>query len=158
MQFREQGKKIQCIRSTYDPASKRSHQRVVASFERWADKLPTAGLEDLTDAERQELAAWFDARQSAKAERMNQYRASIGGQTLAELAEAIRAAGGTLADAHAAAVWRGLADVAKALRKAGHPKPKRERPAPVALPGQADLLAEAAEPDPAVLPPASTSV
>lgn len=109
------------------------------------------------------MAAWFDARQSAKAERMNQYRASIGGQTLADLADAIRAAG-TLTDDQAAAVWRGLADVAKALRKAGHPKPKRERPAPapapapVALPGQADLLADAAEPAPAVLPPASTGV
>jgi len=157
VQFREQGKKIQCIRSTYDPASKRSHQKVVGSFDRWADKLPSAGLEELTDVERQELAAWFDARQSAKAERMNQYRASIGGQTLADLADAIRAAG-TLTDDQAAAVWRGLADVAKALRKAGHPKPKRERPAPVALPGQADLLADAAEPAPAVLPPASTGV
>ena len=157
MQFREQGKKIQCIRSTYDPASKRSHQKVVGAFDRWSDKLPSAGLEELTDAERQELAAWFDARQSAKAERMNQYRASIGGQTLADLADAIRAAG-TLTDDQAAAVWRGLADVAKALRKAGHPKPKRERPAPVALSGQADLLAEAAEPAPAVLPSASTGV
>lgn len=158
MQFREQGKKIQCIRSTYDPASKRSHQKVVGAFDRWADKLPSTGLEALTDAERAELAAWFDARQSAKAERMSQYRASIGGQTLADLADAIRAAGGLTDDQAAAAVWRGLADVAKALRKAGHPKPKRERPAPVALPGQADLLAEAAEPDPTVLPSASTGV
>ena len=157
MQFREQGKKIQCIRSTYDPASKRSHQKVVGAFDRWSDKLPSAGLEELTDAERQELAAWFDARQSAKAERMNQYRASIGGLTLADLADAIRAAG-TLTDAQAAAVWHGLADVAKALRKAGHPKPKRERSARVAQPGQADLLADIAEPAPAVLPPASSGV
>lgn len=119
--------------------------------------MPSAGLEELTDAERQELAAWFDARQSAKAERMNQYRASTAGHTLADLADAIRAAG-TLTDDQAAAAWRGLAAVAKALRKAGHPKPKpkRERPAPVALPGQADLLADAAEPAPAVVPPAST--
>ena len=51
MQFREQGKKIQCIRSTYDPASKRSHQKVVAAFDRWADKLPSVEVADLTDAE-----------------------------------------------------------------------------------------------------------
>lgn len=157
MQFREQGKKIQCIRSTYDPASKRSHQKVVSAFDRWADKLPSAGLEELTDAERRELTAWFDARQSAKAERVSQYRASIGGQTLADLADAIWAAG-TLTDDQAAAVWRGLADVAKALRKAGHPKPKRERSALTALPGQTDLLTEAAEPAPVVLPPASTDI
>ena len=103
------------------------------------------------------MKADFRTQGIAKAERMNQYRASIGGQTLADLADAIRAAG-TLTDDQAAAVWRGLADVAKALRKTGHPKPKRERPAPVALPGQADLLAEAAEPAPAVLPPVSTGV
>ena len=157
MQFREQGKKIQCIRSTYDPASKRSHQKVIAAFDRWADKLPSAGFDDLTDAERLELVAWFDARQAVKAERMNQYRASSGGRTLSDLAESIRAAG-TLTDDQAAAVWRGLADVAKALRNAGHPKPKRERSARVAQPGQADLLADVAEPAPAVLPPASSGV
>ena len=85
MQFREQGKKIQCIRSTYDPASKRSHQKVIAAFDRWADKLPSAGFDDLTDAERLELVAWFDARQAVKAERMNQCRASSGGRTLGSI-------------------------------------------------------------------------
>lgn len=157
MQFREQGKKIQCIRSTYDPASKRSHQKVVASFDRWADKLPSVGLEELTDTERQELAAWFDARQVKARANRQQWRVSDAPRALSDLAEAIRAAD-TLDAAHAAKIWAGMADVAKALRKAGHPKPKRERPAPVALPGQADLLADAAEPAPAVLPPASTGV
>ena len=76
MQFREQGKKIQCIRSTYDPASKRSHQKVVAAFDRWADKLPSAGLDDLTDAERLELVAWFDARQAVKANVVSEHEAS----------------------------------------------------------------------------------
>lgn len=156
MQFREQGKKIQCIRSTYDPATKRSHQKVVASFGRWADKLPSDELAELTDTERQELVTWFEARQSAQSERTNHYRASFGGKTLADLAEAIRAAG-TLTHDQANAAWRGLADVAKALRKAGHPKPKRERPAPVVA-GQADLLAEAAAPAPTALPPAQTGV
>jgi hypothetical protein len=81
---------------------------------------------------------------------MSQYPASIGGQTLADLIDAIRAAG-TLTDDQAA-------DVAKALQKAGHPKPKRERPAPLALLGQADLLADAAEPASGVLPPALTGI
>lgn len=157
MQFREQGKKIQCIRSTYDPASKRSHQKVVAAFERWADKVPSVKVADLTDAERQELAAWFEARQSVKAERMNQYRVTSAASTLVQLGESIKAAGAAMADAEVALTWRALTDVAKALRKAGHPKPKRERLAPV-VSGQADLLAEAVEPAPAALPPASTGV
>jgi len=138
MQFREQGKKIQCIRSTYDPATKRSHQKVVVAFDRWADKLPSVEVADLTDAERQELAAWFDARQSEKAKGMNQYRARVGSQLLADLADAIRAAD-TLTVDQADAMWRGLSDVAKALRRSGHPKPGRAS-ASVAMPGQADLL------------------
>ena len=157
MQFREQGKKIQCIRSTYDPATKRSHQKVVASFNRWADSLPSDGLEGLTEAERAELVEWFAAKQAKAQASRQQWKVGDAPRALSDLAEAIRAAD-ALDAAHAAKIWAGMADVAKALRKAGHPKPKRQRPAPVALPGQADLLADAAEPAPAVLPPASTGV
>jgi len=157
MQFREQGKKIQCIRSAYDPASKRSHQKVVAAFDRWADKLESVDLTELTEGERQELAAWFGARQAVRAESTNKWRARSGGQTLADLAESIRAAE-SLTDDQAAAIWQGLADVAKAMRKAGHPKPQRERTAPVVAAGQADLLADVAAPDSAPLPPVSTPV
>lgn len=157
MQFREQGKKIQCIRSAYDPASKRSHQKVVGAFDRWADKLPSAGLEDLTDAERQELAGWFDAKQAKRAASRQQWKLGDGPQSLADLADSIRSAE-SLTDAQAAAMWQGLADVAKALRKAGHPKPKRERPAPVALPDPPNLLASVVEPVSAVLPASPTGV
>ena len=140
MQFREQGKKIQCIRSTYDPTSKRSHQKLVSTFDRCADKLPSVGLEGLTDAERQELGAWFDARQTVKAEQMNQYRVMSAASLLAQLGGSIKATGATMTDKEAAATWSALAEVAKAMRKAGHLKPKRERPTSV-VSGQADLLA-----------------
>ena len=156
MQFREQGKKIQCIRSAYDPASKRSHQKVVAAFDRYADKIPSANVADLTEAERRELAVWFGQRQASRAASMSQYRARSGGQALDDLAQAINSAESMTAE-QAAAVWHGLAEVAKALRKAGHPKPKRERPASV-VSGQADLLAGAVEPAPASLPPSLTGV
>ena len=157
MQFREQGKKIQCIRSTYDPASKRSHQKVVAAFDRWADRLPSTELDGMTDTERKELAAWFEAKQAKRDASRQQWRVGDAPRTLADLAGAIRAADTLTAD-HAAKIWAGMDELAKALRKAGHPKPKRERTAPAALAGQADLLAEAAEPAPAVLPPASSGV
>ena len=157
MQFREQGKKIQCIRSTYDPTAKRSHQKVVAAFDRWADKLTSVELIDLTYAERQELTTWFEARQSVKAERMNQYRVASAALSLVQLGASIKAMGEAMSDAEAAATWSALADVAKALRKAGHPKPQRERPAS-GVSGQADLLAEAVEPAAAALPPAQTGV
>lgn len=157
MQFREQGKKIQCIRSAYDPATKRSHQKMVAAFDRYADKLPSVDLVALTDSEHKELAAWFEARQSLKAERMNQYRVMSAASTLAELARSVKATGAAMTDSEAAATWSALSDVVKALRKAGHPKPKRERAAVVA-PGQADLLVEAVEPAAGGLPSPSMGV
>lgn len=151
MQFREQGKKIQCIRSTYDSATKRSYQKVVASFNRWADSLPSDELEGLTEAERAELVEWFATKQAKAQASRQQWKVGDAPRTLADLAESIRAADTLTAD-HAAKIWAGMGELAKALRKAGHPK--RERTAPAAL----AVLAEAAEPAPAVLPPASTGV
>lgn len=156
MQFREQGKKIQCIRSSYDPGAKRSHQKLVAAFDRNADKIPSADVINLTEKERRELVAWFGQRQASRAASMSQYRARSGGQTLDDLAQAISAAESMTAE-QAAVIWRGLAEVAKVLRKVGHPKPKRERSVPVSLPGQADLLARVVEPV-IVLPTISTGV
>jgi len=138
MQFREQGKKVQCIRSIYDPATKRSHQKVVAAFDRWADKLPSSGLEGLSEAEHAALVEWFAARQAKAQAARCQYRLIDAPRTLADLSAAIRAADTLLPD-HAAAIWRELGEVGKALRKAGHPRPKRERVAPPAPPGQVPL-------------------
>lgn len=101
MQIREQGKKIQCIRSTYDPASKRSHQKLVGAFDRWADKLTSVRLEGLTDAEQQELGVWFDARQTVKAEQMNQYRVMSAASLLVQLGDSIKATGATMTDREA---------------------------------------------------------
>jgi methylphosphotriester-DNA--protein-cysteine methyltransferase len=139
MQFREQGKKIQCIRSTYDSVNKRSHQKVVATFDRSVEKVPYAELATLSNVEHEELATWFEARQLLKAERMNELRVMSAASTLAQLAASIDVTGAAMTDSQAAATWRALNDVMKALRRTGHPKPKRERAAVVA-PGQADLL------------------
>ncbi|MCC8940327.1 hypothetical protein H8A99_28680 [Bradyrhizobium sp. Arg68] len=128
MQFREQARKIQCIRSTYNPATKRSDSSVVASFDRYADKIPS-DLPELTEAERAELATWFEARQAAKAASMNTWRAQYGGRALAELATAIQTTGAELTPDQAAAIWQGIEAVKKALRKHGHRRVKAVQPA-----------------------------
>ena len=88
---------------------------------------------------------------------MSQYRVMSATSTLVQLGESIKATGAAMTDAEAVLTWGALTDVVKALRKAGHPKPKRERLASVVF-GQADLLAEAVEPVPPALLPASTGV
>jgi hypothetical protein len=127
MQFREQGKKIQCIRSIYDPVSKHSHQKVISAFSRDSDSFPGADLlTDLDDEERKELDKWWMERQARKAAEIRHWRTQSAGATLSDLAEAIKASPDMTSE-EAASAWSGLVAVAKALRKSGHPKPKRQQ-------------------------------
>lgn len=125
MQFRVQARKLQCIRSTYDPAAKRSHQRVVLSLARWTDKLPSDDtLKDLTDEERQELADWIAARAAENAEASARSVIYSGERPLLNLVAALQA-GKTVEPDVATRLWEGMGALAKALRKAGHPKPRK---------------------------------
>ncbi|HDX8951614.1 TPA: hypothetical protein RQO00_005131 [Klebsiella oxytoca] len=88
MQIREQGRKIQCIRTVYDKAIGRGRQTVIATLARYTTEMPTTGL--------------------------------------VTLAKAIRE-GQELRPEQAAAIWHGMGEVGKAMRKAGHAKPKAIR-------------------------------
>jgi hypothetical protein len=127
MQFREQGRKIQCIRSTYNPATKRSDQRVIASFPNYVDE-PPAELGELSEAEREELKAWFGARKSAQEASRNKFSSQMAGATLTYLAKAIEAAGKEMTPAEVEAVWKGLHAVTVAMRRHGHKKAKGPKP------------------------------
>ncbi|KVW63421.1 hypothetical protein WK99_13810 [Burkholderia ubonensis] len=59
---------------------------------------------------------------------------------LAELVAALEAAAECVTPDEAAELWRNLAEVARALKQAGYPRPRRVRPAPAVAPGQGDLL------------------
>lgn len=144
MQIRVQGQKIQCIRSVYDPEIKRSRQSVIATIGKYADKIPSDGLEALTETEMAELRAWFDERAATGSAADARLRVRFAPTELLRLAEAV--AGGQadeiLSADHAASIWESIAKVQAAMRKAGHPRPARPaKPAQrKALPGQADLL------------------
>ena len=125
MQFREQARKLQLIRSTYDPAAKRSHQKVVVSLPRWTREMPSDEvLRDLTAEERQELADYLAARKAESLSVDNRLAVKHMPNELAKFVRAIEAGEPVTADA-AEAIWSGMAAVAKALRKAGHPKPRK---------------------------------
>jgi hypothetical protein len=130
MQIREQGRLIQCIRSTYDKDKGRSFQKVVATLKRWHSEVPTEGMDGLTDEEKQELAAWLAERQVKSQATDRAYAVSGASGSLDRIVQAL-AAGVEPSSAQAVAIWKGLTDLGKALRKAGHPKPK---PAPKPIP------------------------
>ena len=137
MQIREQGRKIQCIRTIYDKGRGRGRQEVVATLPRFTERLPAdgAGLEKLTDAEREQLTAWIAEDVAARQARNDGYEVQFAATRLETLARLI-GAGQAVTPAQADAIWQGLALVGKALRKAKHLKPK---------PGATDAAAEQGE-------------
>ncbi len=141
MQFRIQARRVQCIRATYDPTIKRARQVVVASFNRWSDRIPTGEVAELTDQERAELAAWWSEQQADQAARFRALNLAGLARRLGELVDDVeQAADGELSADQAAAAWAQVARLQKALKRAGHPRPKKPaQPAP-APEGQGDLL------------------
>lgn len=130
MQIREQGRKYQCIRTVYDKALGRGRQVVVASIPRWSTSLMPSedGLSQLTEAEREQLEAFLAERRADAEESNRRYTAMSADSWLATLAKSIKD-GQQLRPEQAAAIWQGMADVAKSLRKAGYEKPKATRKA-----------------------------
>lgn len=123
MQFRVQARKLQFIRSVYNKETKRCDQKLVGSMSAESDKMPTDNqLEMLTDKERQELAAYL----KNKAEKTLAAVASISAEHIGEnliLATHGILAGEPLSEKQVKAIWGGLAQLTKALKAAGYPKP-----------------------------------
>jgi hypothetical protein len=140
MKFRIQGKKVQCVRFGGE-TGKRGWGKVVASFAVGLKKLPQAEIQALTAEERRELARWLEAREGSQVTQVSAERVRGGGALLDELAQAVKVCE-SLTDEQANALWMGMGRLARALRKAGQPKPKRQATTSTVLAGQADLLAE----------------
>ncbi|ELO8195547.1 hypothetical protein R0U17_004421 [Salmonella enterica] len=128
MQIREQGRKYQCIRTVYDKALGRGRQVVVASIPRWSTSLMPSedGLAQLTEAEREQLEAFLAQRRTDAEESNRRFTAMSADSWLTTLAKSIKD-GQQLRPEQAHAIWQGMAEVAKSLRKAGYEKPKATR-------------------------------
>lgn len=118
MQIREQGRKIQCIRTVYDKAIGRGRQVVVATLPRWSTSLMPSedGLAQLTETEREQLEA-FLAQRRANAEESNICYTAMSASSW--LATSIKE-GQQFRPEQADAIWQGMGEVAKSLRKAGY--------------------------------------
>lgn len=139
MQFREQAKRIQCLRSVYDAQTKRCRQQLVASVYRYIDRPPLEGLEALTEAERSEFEEWLRARQTRDQASRRRGQALTLSYTLRNLVDLVGDEE-VMSAAIAEEMWQGLTTLSKALVKAGYPRPKRAAPPRAVPPGQRDLL------------------
>ncbi len=148
MQIREQGKQVQLIRSPYDPIKKRCVQHVAHKFERRiqylsanpADYLSAEQLADLSADEQQTLSDWLKTKADKQSADDRKYSILFADRNITRLADAILSDG--LPDSqYADRIWKAMSLLSKALKKSGHPRPKRAEAAAVqATPGQTDLL------------------
>lgn len=110
MQIRERHGRVECLRAYYDPAAKRTRQRLVAEA-------------DLTDAEREQLAAWRTAKQKQSDASACELAARYAQHTIERIARGIEA--GHL-PADEAAFWSAFGHLRRAMRKAGMQRPRRD--------------------------------
>ena len=120
MQIKVRGHKLALIRSEYVPEKKRTVGRFVASFDKWASKIPEDVRAKLTDAEAQEVDAEICRRRAerdadiAKMELLNLPR------TLNAVADQIEdGEGNEPSDDHVQDIYAGIDRLQKVLRSRG---------------------------------------
>jgi len=122
MQFRRQGSKIQCIRSTYSTELKRCKQKLIATVEQDLSDLPSDIPEILTATEVAELKNYL-ANLAIFKERQAKIAAILAAPgALDAIAVALMVHPDQIDQAGAHEIYVGLAKVAKALKKIGYPK------------------------------------
>lgn len=133
MQIREQGKKVQLIRSPYDSEKKRCIQKLAHSFPRkWAylsanldEYLSADQILDLSDDEKKELTAWLSERSDKNLAETRKYSIDSAPRSTSQLADNISSEVVELTENEAIRVWDALDKLAKAMRKAGYKKPAK---------------------------------
>lgn len=129
MQIREQGKRILCLRTAYKPEKKRTQAYQVASFPNYSRTIPDDVLALLNDAEIKKLKEWMQDRQDKGVLAIQLIQARFIGKTITEVAESlsVESVSKTFTAQMANDFWAAMDVAAKALKKAGFPKPKKSK-------------------------------
>lgn len=140
MQIRESGKKVICIKTEYVPEKKRTYGRTVASQNRYLSTVTNEVRQQLSGEEVDELQKWLDDRaEKEKVDRLNLSLSTIG-YNINKAAEALETEAGELDEKQAAYAWDAIARLQKALKKAGHPRPRKQTKKKPADDNQESLL------------------
>ena len=122
-----QGKSVSLLRYAYDPKKRRSKQVVIGTVDLLTTELPPELVAILTDAEREEFREWA-------AERDQQFLELTQRQHLLHAAEymgwAAKALVAEVEPVRPERIWDAMDVLAKALEKAGYPRPTRARGRP----------------------------
>ncbi|ABM40256.1 hypothetical protein [Polaromonas naphthalenivorans] len=145
MYIREQGKKVQLLRSPYDPEKKRCVQKLAHSFPRSYSYssteldtyLSAEQIADLSDDEKKELTEWLTVRSDKNLAESRKSSITMTPYYADQLADNISSDVVDLSEKQADKIWDAMDKLAKAMRKAGYKKPA-VKAAPGAQAGSAD--------------------
>lgn len=129
MQIREQGRQLQCIRTEYVPEKKRTYGRVVAKQNRYLSTITDEVRQLLTEEEVDELETYLSKREERESvARMKGALSTVNYyMSQAAIALSVDELKDDLGSGEVEAIYRGMEELAKALRKAGFKRPVKAK-------------------------------
>jgi hypothetical protein len=126
MQIREKGKKLLFIRTEYKPELKRTIGVTVGSQDIGLSTVSDDARRLLTETEVDQLEKWLSERTEKRSVDNASTSLSIAHYSVRRIADSLTVDGAkdSLTTENADLLWVALADLQKALKKAGFPKPK----------------------------------
>lgn len=128
MQIREKGKKVLCIKTEYKPDLKRTVGVTVASQEIGLSTVSNEVRQLLSKEDVDQLEKWLSDRTKNRSVVSASSSLSIAHISVRRIAESLSVEGAkdSLSNENADSLWNAIADLQKALKKAGYAKPKAE--------------------------------
>lgn len=142
MQFKKQGGRIQVLKyAGYDKAKRRAVVKMVGSFDAYTLAVPVELEQALSPEDLEEVRAHIKELRTASDKRARQAISELAADRIKSVARTISEGDFEPSERWAADVWAAVGELAKAMRKAGYPKPRkaREKAVSAAAPGQAGL-------------------
>lgn len=141
MQFKDTKGRIQVLKYIgYDKDKKRAKVQMVGSLDRYSLEPSDGLINSLTADEKEELQSYIKEKRQSKEKESRQSAVENADYALKRVADSLGFDDITVTPEKADQIWGALELVSKAMKKAGHPKPKKQKQQPPVYPGQARLI------------------
>lgn len=130
MQFKRSGRRIQVLAYRgYDREKKRGIVKLLGSMDAYTYEMGAGLADTLTAEEKSEVQAYIENKRKSEQESHQRYVAQTLAERMNDVAESIDTETFKGSDGWAAETWAALDHLAKTLRKAGFPRPRKEKKA-----------------------------
>lgn len=142
MQFKRQGRRVQVLAYRgYDKEKRRAIVKMMGSYDVYSYEPSDGLIISLTNKEKKELQSHIETKRQESEKFNRQHFAKLAASRIKEVADTIQGGDFEPSEAWAADTWAAIEALNKAMRKAGHPKPRKapKKAADAPISGQAGL-------------------